>query len=185
MGSCAAYCICIWSWRCCHVVSGRCIWRGTHCTLFHIGKAAAWHISQCCALLLLSLFAIINIKIINTTNWPSLLAHNFLIYSRNERRKKVSRTRRVISFLCANFGNYAELSISMRATFFSFFRSFLAWAARSVASYLAAVEKYLVGKYLVTQLSHTHALALLGQHKHTHTHTHFQLLLSLALRFFS
>lgn len=32
------------------------------------GKAAAWHISQCCALLLLSLFAIINIKIINTTN---------------------------------------------------------------------------------------------------------------------
>lgn len=113
------------------------------------------------------------------------MAHNFLIYSRNERRKKVSRTRRVISFLCANFGNYAELSISMRATFFSFFRSFLAWAARSVASYLAAVGEYLVGEYLVTQLSHTHALALLGQHKHTHTHTHFQLLLSLALRFFS
>lgn len=110
------------------------------------------------------------------------MAHNFLIqvYSRNERRKKVSRTRRVISFLCANFGNYAELSISMRATFFSFFRSFLAWAARSVASYLAAV-----GEYLVTQLSHTHALALLGQHKHTHAHTYFQLLLSLALRFFS
>lgn len=110
------------------------------------------------------------------------MAHNFLIYSRNERRKKVSRTRRVISFLCANFGNYAELSISMRATFFSFFRSFLAWAARSVASYLAAVGKYLVGEYLVTQLSHTHALVLLGQHKHTHAH--FQLLLSLALRFF-
>lgn len=69
--------------------------------------------------------------------------------------------------------------------FLSFFRSFLAWAARSVASYLAAVGEYLVEKYLVTQLSHTHALALLGQHKHTHTHTHFQLLLSLALRFFS
>lgn len=52
-----------------------------------------------------------------------------------------------------------------------FFLSFLAWAARSVASYLAAVGEYLVGEYLVTQLSHIHALALLGQHKHTHTHT--------------
>lgn len=50
-----------------------------------------------------------------------------------------------------------------------FFLSFLAWAARSVASYLAAVGEYLVEKYLVTQLSHTHALALLGQHKHTRT----------------
>lgn len=38
---------------------------GAH-TAFRIGKAAAaWHISQCCALLL---FAIIYIKIINTTN---------------------------------------------------------------------------------------------------------------------
>lgn len=184
MGSCAAYCICIWSWRCCHVVSGRCIWRGTHCTLFHIGKAAAWHISQCCALLLLSLFAIINIKIINTTNWPSLFAHNFLIYSRNERRKKVSRTRRVISFLCANFGNYAELSISMRATFFlSFFRSWRGQLDQLLLTSLQLGSISLGSILLHSYLTHTHSYYLVNTN--THTHTHFQLLLSLALRFFS
>lgn len=49
---------------------------------------------------------------------------------------------------------------------FFFLSCFLGVGSSISCSYLAAV-----GEYLVTQLSHTHALALLGQHKHTHTHT--------------
>lgn len=78
--------------------------------------------------------------------------------------------RRVISFLCANFGNYAELSISMRATFFLSF--VLSWRGQLDQLLLTSLQlgSILLGSILLhSYLTHTHSHYLVNTNTHTHT----------------